>query len=156
MALPGHAQDCTACRYNALPNADRAALQLATLPRHTRREPPPAPVGSHIAPVLAAGAFVIAGLGAATNLVGVGVLGFILCAGAAAVMSQKGRHAWREQVADWKDEQTETWLQARAQARTWPCPTCGLLSCPNRHSVTTTSGVRIGRYYSSRSHTDGF
>lgn len=85
----------------------------------------------------------------------------VLALVASSAVIYRVEQGWRDQVEqryveldDWKTEQAQAWLQRRAEADLWPCPTCDSLTCPNQHTVTTTKTVRVGRFYSSRSHTD--
>lgn len=162
LPLPGHADDCPACKWGQLPDEDRGALDEAAFRIHIRREPPeqPAPLRDPTIPLAAGGAVLLFVLAAVLHLPLLALVGVVALIGVAALGYRlKDRQlrvdqGWRAQVQAWKDAQTQAWLQRRAVGELWPCPTCGTLSCSNQHSTTTTSTVRVGRFYSSRSHSD--
>lgn len=160
MAMTGHADDCAACTYAALPAEDKAHLVAEAFTNHTRREPPKPPADPDRRTLRLAALASLIGFALAfawTGFLFVGAATLVWAAFLATQLKEEVRRrdaAWRSRVKAWKVEQTEAWLAARAQAKTWPCPTCGSETCSAQHVVTETSTVRVGPFYSSHSQTD--
>lgn len=149
MAQLGHADDCPACSYAELHAEDKAVLDPTAFAGHTRKDPPlppPQPIRALLVVLLG---FLFMLIGFSSHVMFLGEAG-ILIAFAAGIWASIEYLRWRAEWdkgalvhQQWKAEQTQLWLRARANAELWPCPSCGSLSCSNQHSTTTT--VRTGR-----------
>jgi hypothetical protein len=158
MATKGHAEDCPACQYLCLPAVDRRWFaEHGYAPKHHRREPPSKPVLlKPYTPALLVCELAVFGLGMsiagnapglAAPLVLLTLLWFLVCPAihnprhhrlhewCFLCQSEKPRinamrlRRWRGAVQQWEQEQTQVWLDSRAQGLRWPCPKCGKLEC---------------------------
>lgn len=157
MAQRGHADDCSGCRYEDLPAADKATFDASLFTDHTRKPPPPEPKPDTTKGVLVMlGGALIGVIGLSGNalygaVATIGLIVFIaglVIHGRAQNRLSAARMRWRQAHEVWKAEQTKVWLQHRSRAELWPCPTCGDLSCSNQHSSTTTYRTGRRRYSS--------
>ena len=140
---PGHAEDCGACLYGALPDADHAGIDPPDMKDHTRRPPPTPPrlarwpvVVVLVGLVFVAGTWISPILGLVGGLImlpGVTAWGYIV----AEWRSDERR--WRADHRAWKAEQTQVWRDARTRGEPWYCPTCADLACPNEHGEDAAS-----------------
>lgn len=159
MPRPGHANDCPACLYASLPEADQRLFYADDFAAHVSQEPPEPPARPDwaclpvvVGIVLAVAGHSIAVLAAFGGLVGAGgALVWIYLFWRWETLLRQ----WAILDEQWMAVQTQEWLQRRAQGLLWPCPTCAKLSCSNQHSVTHTETRRgLGGVYGSVSWTD--
>lgn len=166
VAQRGHAEDCPACTFVALPGEDREILD-ATAFHHRRKDPPAQPFrpGRSMTAwmiTLVFWALYLFGLLVDHPLVSVPLL-VVTAAALARVFRLHSTHSdgsgaswcpmckehryrqflvthaqWRRAIDFWFAEQRGVRRELHSGGLLWPCPTCGALSCPDQHSVTTT------------------